>query len=108
MRRAADAASAAAAQLASLIDARAAAASAAQQDDLYSAWLALASVTSQDLAVRAQQLPRLIDYARPTPPAALSLAYRLYQDATRAPELVALNDAPHPLFLPITGKALAT
>jgi prophage DNA circulation protein len=37
----------------------------------------------------------------------LALAYRLYQDATRASELVALNDAPHPLFMPTSGKALA-
>jgi hypothetical protein len=49
----------------------------------------------------------LIDYARPRPPAALALAYRLYQDVTRTSELIALNDAPHPLFMPTVGKALA-
>jgi prophage DNA circulation protein len=37
----------------------------------------------------------------------LALAYRLYQDATRASELVALNDAPYRLFMPTSGKALA-
>ena len=58
-----------------------------------------------DLA--AQQLPQLIGYPRARPPAALALAYRLYQDATRASELVALNDAPHLLFMPTNGKALA-
>jgi prophage DNA circulation protein len=57
--------------------------------------------------LQAQQLPRLVTYTRPRPPAALSLAYRLYQDAARAPELVALNDAAHPLFMPMRGKALA-
>ena len=41
----------------------------------------------QDLTLLAQQLPRLIDYA-----AVLAPAYRLYQDATRASELLALND----------------
>jgi len=61
----------------------------------------------QDLALRAQQLPQLVGYARPSPPAALALAYRLYQDATRAMQLVALNDAPHPLFMPLSGQALA-
>jgi prophage DNA circulation protein len=52
------------------------------------------------LTLWAQQLPQLIRYTRPRPPAALTLAYRLYQDATRASELAALNDAPHPLFMP--------
>ena len=77
------------------------------QDAVFVAWQALASVALQDLTLRAQQLPQLIGYARPRPPAALALAYRLYQDATRASELVALNDAPHPLFMPTSGKALA-
>jgi prophage DNA circulation protein len=88
------------------LDARQLAAAAAGQDALFAAWQALASVALQDLTLRAQQLPQLIGYARPMPPAALSLAYRLYQDATRASELVALNDAPHPLFMPTSGKAL--
>jgi len=35
------------------------------------------------------------------------MAYRLYQDATRATQLVQFNDAPHPLFMPASGKALA-
>jgi prophage DNA circulation protein len=62
----------------------------------------------QDLTLRAQQLPQFIGYARLGPPVALALACRLYQDATRASELVALNDAPHPLFMPISGQAPAT
>jgi prophage DNA circulation protein len=103
----ADAASAARDQLADLLDARQLAAAAAGQDALFAAWQGLASVALQDLTLRARQLPQLIGYARPRPPAALALAYRLYQDATRASELVALNDAPHPLFMPTSGKALA-
>jgi prophage DNA circulation protein len=94
-------------QLASVIDARTLAAAAAGQDSLYAAWQALASVALQDLALRAQQLPRLVGYTRPSPPAALALAYRLYQDSTRATQLVALNDAPHPLFMQLSGQALA-
>jgi prophage DNA circulation protein len=90
-----------------LLDTRQLAAAAAGQDALFAAWQALASAALQDLTLRAQQLPQLIGYARPRPPAALALAYRLYQDATRASELVALNDARHPLFMPISGKALA-
>ena len=84
------------------------AAAAAGQDALFAAWQALASIVSQDLRLRAQQLPQLINYVRPKPPAALALAYRLYQDATHASELIALNDAPHPLFMPLSGRALAT
>ena len=103
----ADAASAARDQLANLLDARELAAAAAGQDALFAAWQALASVALQDLTLRAKQLPQLIGYAHPRPPAALALAYRLYQDATRATELVALNNAPHPLFMPTSGKALA-
>ena len=92
---------------AELLDARQLAAAAAGQDALFAAWQALGSVALQDLALRAQQLPQLIGYARPRPPVALALAHRLYQDATRASELVALNDAPQPLFMPIIGKAMA-
>ena len=93
--------------MAGLLDGRQLAAAAARQDALFAAWQALASVALQDLTLRAQQLPQLIGYTRPRPPAALALAYRLYQDATRATDLIALNDAPHPLFMPASGKALA-
>jgi prophage DNA circulation protein len=47
-------------------------------------------------------------YTRPPPSPAVALARRLYQDATRATQLVALNDATHPLFMPASGKALAS
>ena len=96
----ADAASATRDQLADLLDARQLAAAAAEQDALFAAWQALASVALQNLTLRAQQLPQLIGCTRPRPPAALEPAYRLYQDATSASELVALDDAPHPLFMP--------
>lgn len=83
------------------------AAAAAGQDALYAAWQALESIVLQDLAQRVQQLPQLIAYTLPSPPPAVALAYRLYQDATRATQLVQLNDAPHPLFMPLSGQALA-
>jgi hypothetical protein len=74
----------------------------------FTGWLngLVGSLTALPLA-STYSLAQLIDYARPRPPVALALAYRLYQDATRASELVALNDAPHPLFMPMQGKALA-
>jgi prophage DNA circulation protein len=102
-----NAATAARDQPASLIDARTLAAAAAGQEALYAAWQALASVALQDLALRAQQLPQLAGYTRPSPPAAAALAYRLYLDATRATQIVQLNDAPHPLFLPLSDRVLA-
>jgi hypothetical protein len=79
----ADAASAARDQLVDLLDARQLATAAAGQD-AFAAWQALASVALQDLTLRAQQLPQPIGYPRPKPPAALALAYRLYQNTTRA------------------------
>lgn len=104
----ANAAAAARDQLAALLEDRRAAAAAAGQNALYAAWQALASIALQDLAQRVQQLPQLIGYGLPSPLAAIALAYRLYQDATRATQLVQLNDAPHPLFMPLCGQALAS
>ncbi len=39
---------------------------------------------------------------------ALYLANRLYQDPTRAPQLVAEADPPHPAFMPPAFRALAS
>ena len=103
----ANAAAAARDQFTGLIEDRTAAAAAAGQDALYAAWQALESIALQDLPQRVQQLPQLITYTRPSPPTAVALAYRLYQDAMRAMQLVQLNDAPHPLFMPLSGQALA-
>jgi hypothetical protein len=68
------AASAARDHLADLLDARQLAAAAPGRDALFAAWQALASMALQDLTLWARQLPQLIGYARPRPPAALSLA----------------------------------
>ena len=38
---------------------------------------------------------------------ALVLAWKLYQDPSRAAELVARNDIPHPSFMPLRFNALA-
>jgi len=73
-----------------------AAPAAAGQDAPFAAWEALASVALQDLTLLAQQLPQRTRYTWPRP-VVLSLAYRRFQDAKRATQLVALNDAPHPL-----------
>ena len=75
---------------------------------MFVGWQVLASVALQDLTLRTQQTAA-VDRLRAAEGLrrALVLAYRLYQDAVRASELVALNDTPHPLFMPTCGKALA-
>jgi prophage DNA circulation protein len=89
------------------VDRAAEAAADAGHDELYAAWSSFGSATAIDMAERAMQAPRLVEYRVQHPIGALVLAHRLYQDATRADELVALGDAPHPGFLPPTGPALA-
>lgn len=102
----AQAATAARAQLADLIDARALAAADAGQADLFNAWQSLGAAVLKDLTVRAQKLPTLSAYRTPSGLPALALAQRLHQDARRANELVALNGAHHPGFMPDAGYML--
>jgi prophage DNA circulation protein len=67
---------------------------------------ALAEVRAQaiaELAVRGASLRPLRPYATAFPRPCLTLAQRLYQDPTRADDLVARTDAVHPGFLPQTG-----
>jgi len=76
------------------------------RDDLWSAWQAAEALVQRDFSQRLRQLPSLGSYALPQPMPSLVLAQRLYQAPARADELVALNAAPHPMFLPAAGKAL--
>ncbi len=69
----ADAASAARDQLADLLDGGSSPRRRRASMRLFAAWQPLASVALQDLALPAQQLPQLVIYARPRPPAALAL-----------------------------------
>lgn len=71
---------------------------------------ALADVRAQavaDLAVRGATLRPLRPYQTAFPRPSLTLAHQLYQDATRADELVARTRAPHPGFLPEVGLVAA-
>jgi hypothetical protein len=102
----ADAALAALGQVLDLVDTQADAAAAAGADDLYRGWQSIAAAAVEDLTVRAQQLPRLARYALPMGLPALALSQRLYQDGSRAGELVGLNHAAHPLFMERTGYRL--
>lgn len=78
------------------IDARQASA----DDSLYQAWAGLRAAIAKDLAERALKAPlvRQVTVGDTTP--ALVLAYRLYQDAGREPEIVRRNAVRHPGFLP--------
>jgi prophage DNA circulation protein len=90
----------------SLIDERTAAAADAGQDDLYHAWQAIGAMAVEDVARRAAQAPRLAPYGLPGDLPSLALAQLLHQDADRAEELEALNDAIHPAFMPRSGLRL--
>ena len=102
-----NAAAAARTTLLALINAQVFAAAAAANDPLYQAWLALSGLANADLIARITQLPSLTRYSLPASVPACVLAQSLYQDATRATQLVLLNDMPHPAFMPAAGVALS-
>lgn len=93
-------------QLADLIDGLATTAADAGDDSGFSSWQALYQTATDDLTTRAKQAPSTIVFYLGNALPALTLAQRIYQDPTRASELVARNDAPHPLFMPATVEAL--
>lgn len=95
-------------QLGGFIDAQSLAAANLPDDAAYQAWQSLYQASANDLSTRGTQLPDVLDLTFAAPVPALSLAYRLYQDATRAPELIARNDPPCPLFLPLQVEALSS
>lgn len=102
----ADAAIAARDALVDVLIARQDAAADAGADDLFAAWRDLIAAARLDLTERAARLPRVARYALPGPLPALALAQRLYADAARADELVALARVPHPAVMPAEGPFL--
>lgn len=67
---------------------------------------ALMALARSDLTDRAARLPRVARYDLPGSLPALALAQRLHSGAARADELVALNGARHPAFMPTAGEWL--
>ena len=65
-----------------------------------------ASITNF-LATTARPLPRMTGYQFATPLPSLVIAYRLYQDASRADQIVYENKIVHPAFCPPIGQALS-
>jgi prophage DNA circulation protein len=92
--------------LSAAILARQDAAAARFDDASLAAWQAMASALRQDFVARLARLPQLASYVAAAPLPSLVVAQRLYAAPARADELVALNAAPHPMFLPAQGRAL--
>lgn len=76
-------------------------------DTAYLALEALRVAVVNDLNARGATLAPIVTRRFGATQSSLALAYRLYQDATRAGEIVARNDPPHPNFLPSTLELLA-
>lgn len=95
-------------QVTDLIDALSVSAADSGDDAGYAQYLALFQSVTTDLTTRGKQLPDVVtvDFGAPLP--ALYIAQRLYQDASRAGELIARNAAPHPLFFPLDVEALSS
>lgn len=75
---------------------------------VWRALLALHGAVVRDLSARSRPLPRIVPYSFGTRMPLLTLANRLYGDASRADELLAENrDTVHPLFMPASGRALS-
>lgn len=70
------------------------------EDNTFTALRALRAAVVQDLQARALGLPGTMVVNIPAALPAPVLAQRLYQDPTRADQLVTESGAPHPAFLP--------
>lgn len=75
-------------------------------DDIYQALLSLRESFLTTMAATAGDLVNLVEFSTPTPLPALTIANRLYQDASRADELIASTKTPHPAFMPTKLKVL--
>jgi prophage DNA circulation protein len=80
----------------------------AEQDATYQAMRALRTAVVMDLTVRGANLPALITVTSNEPQPALTLAYRLYLDATRADDLVTRANPVAPMFMPLSFLALSS
>lgn len=67
----------------------------------------LKGALAQYFAERGRRLPRIVAYEFAKPLPALVMAHKLYQDASRAQELIDENHIINPVFCPVSGSALA-
>ena len=75
-------------------------------DDLYSALMGVRTAFLNAMAQISSGLSELMQINTAAPVPALVLANRLYQDASRANELIQEASVPHPAFMPTTMKVL--
>jgi len=94
-------------QAADAIDAVALEAADRYEDASSEALDSLRVATIEDLNTRGGSLAPIVTRTFGASQPALVLAYRLYQNSTRASDLLARNDPPHPSFMPVTIEALA-
>jgi len=73
----------------------------------YAALVRLHAALSADLTTRSRPLPRMVAYSFPRTFSGLSLAHRLYGDASRSVELATENGVFNPAFMPRMGEALS-
>jgi hypothetical protein len=78
-----------------------------RQGQAFAALSALYAAVARDLTERARALPRMVSYDAGVSQPSVTVAHRLYADASRAGALVAENAVVHPLFMPAQGRALA-
>lgn len=94
-------------QMDDLIDIQATAAADLGDDTIFTGWMTLFSAVYTDLTARALRLPEILTFEFASSMPAIVLAQRIYQDGSRAPDLISRNAAPHPLFMPRHISALA-
>jgi prophage DNA circulation protein len=75
-------------------------------DELYNALLSIRTAFISTMMERSSGLSDLMLVTMTQPIPALTLANRLYQDASRADELIQEALVPHPAFMPLTMKVL--
>ena len=77
--------------------------------DNYRALVVLHAAVTRHLQVSIRPLPRIVRYSFPASMPVLSLANRIYGDASRSAELIQENRraSAHPLFMPADGRALS-
>lgn len=75
-------------------------------DELYNALLSIRTAYISTMMERSSGLSDLMLVTMTQPIPALTLANRLYQDASRADELIQEALVPHPAFMPLTMKVL--
>jgi prophage DNA circulation protein len=90
-----------------MLDAEADIAGDQQEDDVMNALYDLRTAVTQDLTARGANLSRVVQMTTNSPVPSLVLAYRLYNDISRADQLVEFAHPVHPAFMPTSIRVLS-